>query len=593
MENKYKWDLTKIFKTEEEFNSIFEEVKSLTEEIITYKGIILKNSSNLLKVLELDTRLDLLIERLYVYSFLGYYDNMSDVKFQEYKERVLSLVNDVSSKTSFITPELLSSNYDVILKYIKENKKLKKYELMLERTFRYKSHVLSEKEEKILSDIGDITRVPKSTFDELNNVDSSFGKVKDEDGNSIILTHANYGMLLSSRNRNVRKSVFDKMYKFYSNHINTISSLYIGKIKTDCTISKIRKYDNVLDMMLFPDNVNSSLYEALIKVTGNNIKYLKDFYDFKGKCLGYKLHMYDLYVNTSKHPERKVTYEETKKIINEALKPLGEDYLNKFNHLLNNRCVDVYPKDKKRSGAYQWGTYGYEPYVSLNFDGTMDSVSTLAHEMGHAMHTYYSNSNQDYLYASYPIFLAEIASTVNEILLSEYLYNKTNNKDEKEYYLIEFLDRFKATVYRQVMFSEFENIVHKKYEDNESLTKDMLCDIYFDLNKKYYDNAVVVDDTIKYEWARVPHFYTSFYVYKYATGFISALLIADRLLHTKDFKNKYIKFLSSGEVMFPLDLLKSIDIDLTNEETLKKAFSIFNEKLKELKQLEGCDIDGN
>ncbi len=593
MENKYKWDLTKIFKTEEEFNSIFEEVKNLTEEIITYKGIILKNSSNLLKVLELDTRLDLLIERLYVYSFLGYYDNMADVKFQEYKERVLSSVNDVSSKTSFITPELLSSNYDVILKYIKENKKLKKYELMLERTFRYKSHVLSEKEEKILSDIGDITRVPKSTFDELNNVDSSFGKVKDEDGNSIILTHANYGMLLSSRNRNVRKSVFDKMYKFYSNHINTISSLYIGKIKTDCTISKIRKYDNVLDMMLFPDNVNSSLYEALIKVTGNNIKYLKDFYDFKGKCLGYKLHMYDLYVNTSKHPERKVTYEETKKIINEALKPLGEDYLNKFNHLLNNRCVDVYPKDKKRSGAYQWGTYGYEPYVSLNFDGTMDSVSTLAHEMGHAMHTYYSNSNQDYLYASYPIFLAEIASTVNEILLSEYLYNKTNNKDEKEYYLIEFLDRFKATVYRQVMFSEFENIVHKKYEDNESLTKDMLCDIYFDLNKKYYDNAVVVDDTIKYEWARVPHFYTSFYVYKYATGFISALLIADRLLHTKDFKNKYIKFLSSGEVMFPLDLLKSIDIDLTNEETLKKAFSIFNEKLKELKQLERCDIDGN
>ena len=546
MDNKYKWDLTKIYKSEKEYNSVFEEAKKLTEEVVSFKGKILSSSDSLLQVLELDTRLDQLIERLYVYSFLGYYDNMADVKFQEYKERILSLVNDVSSKTSFITPELLSSNYDVILKYIKENKKLKKYKLMLERTFRYKSHVLSEEEEKILSDIGDITRVPRSTFDELNNVDASFGKIKDEDGKSVILSHANYSMFLSSKNRNVRQNAFNKMYKFYFDHINTISSLYIGKIKTDCTISKIRKYNNVLEMMLFDDNVNASLYETLIKVTDNNIKYLKDFYEFKAQGLGYKPHMYDLYVNTSKHPERKVTYEETTKIINNALKPLGEDYLKNFNHLLNNRCVDVYPKDKKRSGAYQWGTYGYEPYVSLNFDGTMDSVSTLAHEMGHAMHTYYSNENQDYLYASYPIFLAEIASTVNEILLSEYLYNNTNNKDEKEYYLIEFLDRFKATVYRQVMFAEFEDIVHKKYESGESLTKDMLCNIYYDLNKKHFEGPVVVDEDIKYEWARVPHFYTSFYVYKYATGFISALIIVDNLLNKKDFKDKYIKFLVVG-----------------------------------------------
>ena len=593
MDNKYKWDLTKIFKNEKEYNDTFSEVDDLVNELISFKGKILDNSENLLKVLELDSKIDLLIERLYVYSFLGYYENMSDVKFQEYKEKVLSIASDISSKTSFITPELLSSNFECVLEFIKENKKLQKYKTMLERTFRYKKHVLSEKEEKLLSDIIEMARVPKGTYEELNNNDSYFGKIKDENGNSVLLTSSNYGMFLSSKDRNVRKSAFNHEYKFYSNHINTISSLYIGKVKTNCILSRIRKYNNVLENMLFADNISTSLYDNLINVTNKNIKYLKDFYYYKDKQLGYKLHMYDLYVNTSKMPEKKVSYEEAVKIANEALKPLGEDYLNKFNHLISNNCVDVYPKDKKRSGAYEWGTYGYEPYVSLNFDGTINSVSTLCHEMGHAMHTYYSNSNQDYIYASYPIFLAEIASTVNEILLSEYLYKNTKDKDEKEYYLIEFLDKFKATVYRQVMFAEFESIVHKKCENKESLTKEMLCNIYLELNKKHFDGPVVVDNTIKYEWARIPHFYDSFYVYKYATGFISALLIANRLLTDKDFKDKYIKFLSSGDIMYPLDLLKSIDIDLTDEKTLEKAFDIFNEKLEELKKIEGCDVNGN
>ncbi len=587
MDNKYNWDLTRIFKDENDFSKTVDEVKKLTDELITYKGRILDNSSTLFETLELDNKLDLLIERLYVYSHLGYYENMANVKFQEYKEQVLSLVSDVSSKTSFISPELLSSSYENILKLISENKKLDKYKIMLERTFRYKSHVLSGSEEKLLSDMSEIIRVPKTTYDELNNVDAYYGKIKDENNNTITLTSANYGMLLSSRNRKVRKNAFNKKYKFYSDHINTISSLYIGKVKSNHFISKTRKYNSILEMELFPDNVSTDLYNNLIKITDKNIKYLKEFYRYKSKQLGHKLHMYDLYVNTSKVPDKKVTYEEAVTIVNEALKPLGKDYLEKFNYLINNRCVDVYPKDKKRSGAYEWGTYGYLPYVSLNFDGTIDSVSTLAHEMGHAMHTYYSNSNQDYLYANYPIFLAEIASTVNEILLSEYLYKNSKSKDEKEYYLIEFLDKFKATVYRQVMFAEFESIVHKKYENGESLTMESLCNIYLDLNKKHFSGSVKVDDTIKYEWARIPHFYNSFYVYKYATGFISALLIADRILNTNDFKDKYIKFLSSGDVMYPLDLLKSIDIDLTNEETLERAFSIFNNKLEELKKMEG------
>ena len=295
--------------------------------------------------------------------------------------------------------------------------------------------------------------------------------------------------------------------------------------------------------------------------------------------------MYDLYVNTSKSVNKKISYEEAIKIVNNALKPLGEDYLKVFNHLINNNSVDVYPRKNKRSGAYQWGTYGSEPYVSLNYEEGIDSVSTLAHEMGHAMHSYYSDSKQEFQYAGYPIFLAEIASTVNEVLLSEYLFNSTNNIDEKKYYLVEFLDRFKATVYRQVMFSEFESIIHKKYENKESLTKDLLCEEYYKLNKKHFGGVVTVDEDIKYEWARIPHFYTPFYVYKYATGFISALLIADKLLNDSSFKDKYIEFLSSGNTKYPLDLLKILDIDLKDKNTLNRAFEIFNNKLNMLKEL--------
>ena len=284
-------------------------------------------------------------------------------------------------------------------------------------------------------------------------------------------------------------------------------------------------------------------------------------------------------------PDKKISYEEGIDIVNKALKPLGEDYLKNFNMILNSNSVDVYPKDKKRSGAYEWGTYRVLPYVSLNYENNIDSVSTLAHEMGHAMHTYYSDNNQDYLYAGYPIFLAEIASTVNEILLSEYLINNSKNKDEKIYYLVEFLDKFKATVYRQVMFAEFERNIHEKYENGTSLTMELLCDEYLHLNKKHFSPVVKVDDTIKYEWARIPHFYDSFYVYKYATGFISALVIANNLLKDSSFKDKYIEFLSSGSTKYPLDLLMDLGIDLTDGKTLNKAFEIFNEKLDMLKKI--------
>lgn len=584
--NKYDWDLTKIFKNEEEYNNSKEELKKILDEIIKYKGKIMDNSDTLLSLLELNNKLDYLIEKLYVYTFLGHYENMANVKFQKYKEEILLLVDNANSITSFITPELLSHDFNDVLTLIESDNRLKKYKLKLERAFKYKKHVLSEKEEKLLSESSEIMRVPDEAFSALNNIDVKYGFIKDENNKKVELTSSNYSTFLSSRDRKVRKNAFKNMYEFYKNHINTISSLYIGNVKGNAFISKVRNYDSILDMFLFPDDVNKKLYKNLIKVTNKNTKYLKDFYRLKSSTLGYKLHMYDLYVNTSKMLDKKVSYEEGIEIVNKALKPLGEDYLKEFNKLLNNNSIDVYPKDKKRSGAYQWGVYGIDPYVSLNYENDIDSVSTLAHEMGHAMHSYYSDKNQEFMYAGYPIFLAEIASTVNEILLSDYLLNSTNNKDEKIYYLIEFLDKFKATVFRQVMFAEFEDIIHEKYENNESLTMDLLCDEYYKLNKKQFSPVVKIDEDIKYEWARIPHFYTSFYVYKYATGFISALLIVDKLEHDSSFKNKYIDFLSSGNIDYPLNLLKKIDIDLSDEKVLNRAFDIFNDKLELLKKLE-------
>lgn len=584
--DKYNWDLTRLFKSEKEYKSAINEVNKLLDEIVKYKGIILKNENTLYELLDLDNRIELLCERLYVYSHLAHYENMGNVTYQQYKEECLSIVDKASSVTSFITPELLSSTFEDVKKLISKNKKLEKYTRMLEKTFRYKSHVLSDSEEKILSDMSEILRVPRSTYDAINNIDIRLGKIRNEEGERVTLTPYNFSTFLMSKDRNVRKDAFNKKQKFYKEHINTISSLYIGKVKSNYFLSKTRKYNSILEMALFSDNVDTKLYNNLIDITNKNTKYLKEYYKLKEKSLGYKLHMYDLYVNSSKMPNLKVKYEDGIKLVNKALEPLGKDYLEKFNYLLNNRCVDVYPKDKKRSGAYEWGSYGVLPYVSLNYENTIDSVSTLAHEMGHAMHTYYSDLNQDFLYAGYPIFLAEIASTVNEILLSEYLLKNADTKEEKEYYLIEFLDKFKATVYRQVMFAEFEKTVHETYEKGEVLTKDLICDIYYKLNKKHFSPVVKVDEMIKYEWARIPHFYDSFYVYKYATGFISALIIADRLLNDKTFKDKYIKFLSSGGYSYPLDLLKSIDIDLTDKNTLNRAFDIFNEKIELLKELE-------
>ncbi len=582
---KYNWDLTKIFKDEKEYLDTLNTIKNNIKEIINYKGKILSNSDNLFSLLELDSETDKLITKVYVYSYLSYYSNTANSKYQEYKEQANDIYNSYASCTSFITPEIQSVSLDEINKMIDSDNRLLKYRFMILEIFRLKKHILSEKEESLIKNISSVLNTSDEAYTALNNTDIVLSNIKDENNNSVKLTASNYSKYIKSSNERVRKDAFDSMISFYKNHINTISQLYIGSVKKDCKISEIRKYNSTLEAGLYGDNISTNLYNTLIKVTDNNLNLIKEYYDIKSRVLKRKLHMYDTYYNIASCDEKNISYEEGVELSNKALEVLGSDYIDKFNYLINNNCVDVYPKDNKRSGAYEWGCYECNPYVSLNYENNVDSVSTLIHEMGHAMHTYYSNKNQEYIYANYPIFLAEIASTVNEILLSEYMFNNTNSIDDKIYYLVEFLDKFKATVYRQVMFAEFESIIHDKCDKNEPLTKEILCDTYYKLNVKHFSPSVIVDDDIKYEWARIPHFYNSFYVYKYATGFISALVIAEKLINKEPgFKEKYIEFLSSGSSDYPLELLKKLGIDLTLESTINDGFKVFEEKVNLLKK---------
>ena len=583
--DKYKWDLSKIFKDEKEFYDAINKIKINLNKLSKYKGHILDSKNSLYEFYTLDDETGLLCDRVYVYSYLGYYDNTSDVKFQEYKEKATSIVHKYSTIVSFVIPELQSKEYEYVLKLIDGDSRFDKYRFSLENIYRFKKHVLSSEEEKLLSEVSNVFSSSHDAFVALNNTDVIFDNIKDENNKSVKLTSSNYSKYITSKDERVRKNAFSSLIKFYKKHINTISSLYLGQIKADTVCSKVRKYDSSISSSLFRDNIPVELYDTLIKCTVSNLDTLKKYYDIKSRVLGKKLHIYDTYVNISSLEEKNISFEEGVELVNKALKVLGEDYLREFNNIINSNCVDVYPKDNKRSGAYEWGTYGVSPYVSLNYENNIESVSTLAHEMGHAMHTYYSNLNQDYNNANYPIFLAEIASTVNEVLLSEYLINNTSDIDEKIYYLNEFIDKFKGTVFRQVMFATFEKEIHEKYENNEAITPSVLCDEYYKLNQLYFSPSVIVDDDIKYEWARIPHFYSSFYVYKYATGFISALVIASKLINNESgFRDKYIKFLSSGGSDYPLDILKELGIDLNDYNTINGAFDILKNKVDLLQE---------
>ena len=585
--NEYKWDLEAIYKNKEEFEDELKKIEQEIDKIDKYKDILMESSSNLLECLELDTNISRRLSKAHTYANCYFDSDTGNASYQEMLGKVNNLYQKYSEKISFIEPSILKCDYNTIQKYMEESPKLKSYERNLKEIYRFKKYILSDNEEKIISNLEKALDSSSTTYESLTDTDMTYGNIIDENGESVELTDSNYNKYIKSNDRRVRKEAFDELYRVYSNFKNTICSTIKGNIEANTSIAKIRGYNSSIEASLFSDNIDVSVYNNLIDTVSNNLSSLFKYYDLKKKILGLdEMHLYDTYVSIINEKPREYTFDEAKELVKKALSVLGDKYINDLNNAFTEKWIDIYNNKGKRGGAYSGGSYDTYPYVLLNFEGTLNDVSTLAHELGHSMHSYYSRLNNSYQDSNYKIFVAEVASTVNELLLSKYLLKNTSDKREKLIILNNLLDLFKATIFRQTMFAEFEKNIYEKHEKGEILTAELLCNDYYELNKKYFGNSVYVDDEIKYEWERIPHFYYYFYVYKYATGLSAACYIVNGILSgSKDALDNYLKFLTLGGSMDPLDELKVAGIDMTKPDSILSAIHMFDEILEEFEQL--------
>ena len=583
---KYTWDLTLIYKTDKEFLKDYEKVSKEINDITKYQGILVKSASNLLGYLKLSNELERKLYKLYYYANLKNDQDTTNTKYQAMLGKVKNLLTKFEELDAYAQPELMSIDYSIIEKYYEEEKELKEYEFVLSNLFRFKKHILSKEVEEVLSSLSNSLNNSSETYELLTDSDMKFGKILDENNEEVELTESNYSVFLHSKDRRVRKEVFNKILTTYGEYKNTISSTFAGNVDTLTTLAKLKKYDSSLEAALFSDNVDKEVYNNLIKTVKDNLNVLYKYFKLKKDFLKLdEFHLYDQYVDLVEENTKQYTFLEAKDLVIEALSVLGEDYIKNLNKAFDERWIDVYNNKGKRGGAYSSGFYDTKPYVLLNYEGTINDVSTLAHELGHSMHTYYSCLNNPYQYSSYKIFVAEVASTVNELLLNFHLLNK-GSKEDKKYILSNLMNLFKATIYRQTMFAEFERDMHNLKEQGGVLTNEVLCDNYYKLNLDYFGPDVVVDDEIKYEWERIPHFYYNFYVYKYAIGLSCACYIVDNILNKKDNAlENYLKFLSSGGSDYPINELKIAGIDVTKKDVIESAIKMFDNFIEQFKEL--------
>lgn len=587
MQEKYNWNLTDLFKNKEEFEKSIEKMNQDLKEIQKYKGILCNNSNNLYECYNLYEKILIDFDKIYSYGMFNYHLDMANQEGIKLFKEVENLSSEFSTLTSYITPEIISADENLIKKFLKEDTRLKKYERDINDTLEKKKHILSKEAENILASYSEIFSAPENIFDILTNAEFKFGTLIDENGKEVELTDATYTKYLKSSNIEVRKQAFDLMYKKYSEYINTITEMYLSNVKRTVITSKLRKYKSSLERATTNDDSTIKVYEALMKGVNDSLNINHEFVAMKKKLLEMdEIHMYDLYVNPFEENQDEISFEDAKIQVKEALSILGEEYNKLLNEAFENRWIDVYEKPNKRGGAYSSGVYGVHPFVLMSFTGNKRDVSTIAHELGHSIHSYYSNKNQNIIDSNYTIMVAEVASTVNELLLSEYqIKNEKDNKKKAEL-IYELLEMIRATFYRQSMFAEFEKEIHEKIENNQMLSAEDLNEIYYKLNQKYFGKDIVIDEQIKYEWARIPHFYSDFYVYKYATGIASAICIATKILNKEDgFVKKYLDMLSQGCTKKSVDLLKMVDVDLENPDTYKIITDFYKNKIEELKGL--------
>lgn len=587
MDNNLEWNLTDIFKNDDEINEAFSEIYNGIDEIKKYKGTFKEGAEKVAECYKLLDRLLELEEKIYGYAMLGFHRDMSNQEAIKLYKRAEKMTTDFGAAASFIEPELSLLEDGLLEKYLEENEVLnKEYNKSISDIIKNKKHILSQDVEEVLAHYSEVLGASENIFDVLTNTEFEFPSIKGENGEELKVTDGLFSVYLKDMNPDIRKQAFDSVYSLYSKHINSITEMYLSRVKARCISSKLRHYDSSLDSATKADDASVLVYDTLLEGVNRNLNLNYEYMDVKKKLLNLdKIHVYDVYANPLDE-DTKVPYEDGKKIVLDALSVMGKDYTDMLKFAMDNRWIDVEERPNKMSGGYSMGVHTVHPYILLNYVDSSRDVSTLAHELGHTMHSYYASKSQNIINANYTIMVAEVASTVNEILLANYLINKETDNRKKAALINEQLDTIRATLFRQAMFAEFEKTVHEKIEQDESLTSEDLNNIYYELVKKYFGENVEIDEAIKYEWARVPHFYRCFYVYKYATGITSAIAIASKILAGEPgYVERYIEMLSKGGKEGSLDLLKSVDVDLEKEETYELAFKYFENNLNELKKL--------
>lgn len=588
IDDKYKWDLSGLYKDEEAAQRDIEIVKKKIGDFKAYEDGFITSADKFYDTLKEYFDIYMVLEDLYVYTSHRFDEDISNNKNQALNEVVSNLYSDFSSNSSFLTPKVLKLGSEGVNKFYEAKPILKKdYDFVLECILREKDHTLSLEEERLMASLSNAYSDTSSIASMLSDSDIDFGTIKDEEGADKVLTDTNYSTFMLSTDRNVRKGAFEALYKQYKQFNNTFALSLAAKVERNKTFAKVKGFNSSLESSLFDDNVSLDVYNNLIDVVSSNLKPLYRYYDIKRKTLGLdEFHMYDVYAEVVSSATSKYSFEEGKDLVTSSLEILGENYITNLKKAFDERWIDIYPNKGKRGGAYSGGSYNSNPLVLLNFNGSYHDVSTIAHELGHSMHTFYSHKNNPYQYSSYEIFVAEVASQVNELLFSNYMFNKVNTKEEKLDILNQILELFKGSIFRQTMFAEFERDIAAKAEAGEILTATVLNDTYYELVKKYFGPNVCIDEEIKYEWERIPHFYYDFYVYKYSTGLAAACHIVKRILNHEDGALEgYLNFLKTGGSDYPLNELKIAGVDLTNPEVILSALGMFEEYLNEFEKL--------
>lgn len=575
----YCWNMKDMFASDElwekEYNALTGDINKISE----YKGRLSSDIETLTELLELKSHIDLRAERLYVYASQRSHEDMADAFCQDMAARAEMLLIKLEEVSSYIEPEILAIGKDSIDRYCRQSGQMDFYRRYFDVLFRKGEHILDTGTEELLAGVRELAEGPGDIFGMFNNADIKFPVIKDENGEEVRITHGRYMQLLHSTDRRVREDAFRGMYEVYGAHRNMLASTYRANVKQHAFFARARKFAGGMEYSLSDSNIPVSVYDSLIDSVREHLPLLHRYIALRKKELGLdELHMYDMYVPMVSDIDMKIDYSQAKEIVRAGLAPLGEEYLNILQEGYDGGWIDVYENEGKRSGAYSWGAYGTHPYVLLNYQDSLNNVFTLAHEMGHAIHSYYSDKEQPYIYAGYKIFVAEVASTCNESLLVHYLIEKSADEKERKYLINYFLEQFRTTFFRQTMFAEFEKITHKMCYEGQTLTADVMCDIYRQLNEDYFGPDAYIDDEIALEWARIPHFYTPFYVYQYATGFAAAIAISTAILSgDRDVLAGYKKFLKSGGSMDPIDLLKLCGVDMTTTEPVDKALEVFGQ----------------